>query len=768
MDETHHPLTLGDRVAWLGLLVVAMLCIARAMIEHDPFPWWQSDPFVFSPPLIGLTPRWALLLHAGILLASIVFVIGQHLRGFAPSGLVSSLLLIGLMALGYHALIDVERVLPASSIAAVVCVLFVATQAHTLPGAQRVIGTVAIGFVMMLAAVGVFEVFISHPQTIEAFEQGRDAFYAARGWSEQSFEALAYERRLRNPEPIAWFGLTNVFASFAAASGAGLLAITLSAWRGHRRIAIMGGIAAVISLGALLMTGSKGGIGVFGIGIGLVAVSIVTRKNLLRGRTVIALCGLVLLGLVIRGLIGEGLGERSLLFRFQYLIGGLSIWIHDPLLGCGPGMFQDQYTLLKPELSPEDVASPHSVLISWIATLGLGGIAISGLLLRSLLGLTDQRDAQADEGGHGSQARDRNMKFALLLVALPTLMAMQMQTGVLTLQGMLALLGGAVLWGGLSITIIRSGIPDASIRRGLLVAAVVFTLHAMLEVTGTLIVSAPLSALSIGIACNLPGQSGRKPRAALPGFLGILAVAMVLLARWGPINAWERALHGAAAQATGIAQVRSAVDELEFSSAPQRELYTISSMLQDLVGRPVSASLDSIITTLNQAEVDARFTSIERLQMALDARPSHTPTRISLSQQLLWLASVAQSSGQNDRSVAFWDQAAGLFEGIDLDAQGHRWAGNIWSGRVSAFPESADRLQWLGHARDHWVAAARLSPHEPRIALKLMDVSLDLGDSAGAEHWARRAIALHEQTRLDPLRGLNAADLSRARQFAGE
>ncbi|MFG0300522.1 MAG: O-antigen ligase family protein [Phycisphaerales bacterium JB047] len=766
MDDAHGPMTLGERLAWLGLLLVALLCIARAMIEHDPFPWWQSDPFVFSPPLIGLTPRWALLFHILILSASIVFLIGQRLRGLAPSSMQSVLLLAALAALGYHAFIDTERVLGVSSVTAVACVLFIATQAHTLPGAQRVIGTVAIGFALMLAAVGVFEVFISHPQTIEAFEQGRDAFYAARGWSEHSFEALAYERRLRNPEPIAWFGLTNVFASFAAASGAGLLAIAIAAWRQHRPLALITGIAAIISITMLFLTGSKGGIGVLLLGLGLVAATTFTRINLLRGRTVMALCGLVLLGLIVRGLIGEGLGERSLLFRFQYLIGGLSIWLHDPLLGCGPGMFQDQYTLLKPDLSPEDVASPHSVVISWIATLGLGGIALTGLLIRLLLRLGPTEQTSIKAPASTPKDADRNTKMALLLVALPTLLALRMQTGVLSLQGMLALLLGAALWGGLSAGVIRSRVPDTLIRRGVLAAATVLIVHAMLEVTGTLIVSAPLWALSIGIACNLPVSDGKKRRGDLPALVGMLAIAVVLISRWGTINAWERSLHAGASGATGVAQVHSAVNDLEFSSDPQRDLYTISSMLQHLVGHPVGSTLDAIIPTLNQAEVNTRFGSVDHLQTALDARPGHTPTRISLSQQLLWLASVAQSSGQVDQSLAYWDRATGLFEGVALNAQGHRWAGNIWYGRVSAFPESRDHPEWMEHARDHWVSAAALSPHEPRIALKLMNVSLDLGDSTEAAGWAKRVIELHERTRLDPLRGLNPTDLARARLIA--
>ncbi|MCR9077237.1 MAG: hypothetical protein NXI07_14460, partial [bacterium] len=72
---------------WVGLIVTLMLCLTRAMIEHDPFPWWSSDPFVFAPPLTGLTPRWALLLNVGILLSSALTVVGHYMRG-QPASLI--------------------------------------------------------------------------------------------------------------------------------------------------------------------------------------------------------------------------------------------------------------------------------------------------------------------------------------------------------------------------------------------------------------------------------------------------------------------------------------------------------------------------------------------------------------------------------------------------------------------------------------------------------------------------------------------------------
>ncbi len=293
MDEPRREMTLGDRVAWAGLLLVGLLCIARAMIEHDPFPWWQSDPFRFAPPITGLTPRWALLLNAGIVLGAIVTLAGQMLRRQSVSMLNGVLVLIGCVALGYHMLSDIERVLDASTIAAVVAALIAATQAHSLPGAQRLLGSVAIGFALLLTLVGGYEVFVTHAQTLQAYEQSKDSFLAARGWSPGSFEALSYERRLHNPEPLAWFGLTNVFASFVAASGAGLISIAIACWRNKRSVSMLIGLAGLLCVFGLVLTGSKGGYGVLLIGLTLGAACVFMKKRSPDGRVIVVLCGLV-------------------------------------------------------------------------------------------------------------------------------------------------------------------------------------------------------------------------------------------------------------------------------------------------------------------------------------------------------------------------------------------------------------------------------------------------------------------------------------------
>lgn len=758
MDDATQTMPLGDRLAWTGLIVVTMLCLARAMIEHDPFPWWQSDPFVFSPPLVGLTPRWALLLNLGLVLGCCVSLLGHAMRGRGLSLLSGCMLAIALGVLGYHAIVDIERLLESSTIIAVASVLACASMAHTLPDAKRVIGSIILGFGLLLVCVGFYEIYVSHPLTLEAYELGRDSFLAARGWSPDSFEAMSYERRLRNPEPVAWFGLTNVFASFSAASAAGLFGLMLCALRASRPTRITLFVAACLCGFGLVMTGSKGGYGVLLIGLVFGIAPKLGKSRLLNGRVILLVCLCVLGALLIRGMLGEHLSERSLLFRWQYIVGSFNIWIHHPLVGCGPGLYQQQYALLKPDLSPEDVASAHNFVFDWLAVLGVGGLALLAFTWRIICGIS--MDTDHDVSGSDRPALlNWHWKLGLLAIALPLLVSLNMQSPVLNLSAVMPVLIGAGLWGGVVLLLIRQDIPEQCIQIGLIVSAVVLCVHGMLEVTGSLITSAPLWALMIGTATRQHHETSGRWR-VMPVVL-LLTISVVLSARWNGLNRWERSLHTAAWSAQHIASINTTLNALESSPNPQEELRLAQSLLRDLSGRPVSASLDSIITELNRAEVEGRQASIDLLARALNARPSHSPTRVALSQQILWIASVAKSGGRDDLAERMWDQATGLFEGVELNAGGHRWAGSVWSGRASSWPDAPDRHAWLELARLHFEKSLELAPHTPQTAIQLMDNATERDDPVGAQYWAGRAMDLHQQTRLDPLRGLNAVDLER-------
>ncbi len=733
MDES--PSKVGTGLAWFGLIAMVTLVMSRAMVEHDAFPWWVSDPFVFSPPVIGLTPTKALLLNLGVVLSCSFMLIGLLLCK-ERVGLISAILfLVGVAIVAHHGFHTFESVLEGSNLLAIVAVLYVASCAHKLGHAQQIIAAITLGFVLVLVVMGSYEMFVIHPQTIASYELTRDAFLAARGWTPGSFEALAYERRLSQPEPIAWFGLTNVFASFVGAGAAGLLVL---GWRTRTadRFSMLYLLGGLIALAGLVITGAKGGIGAFGLGLGLTIAALSITRIKLDGKAIVAMCGLVILGVIARGFVGERIGELSLLFRSQYMVGAMRMFFGDPIFGVGPGSFQDHYAWVKPALSPEDVASAHSLPFDLLALLGIGGIALIGLLISIIARIRPGIESNDETPGPD---RRQLIQITMLIIAASSVVSIRFGSPAMDMNLLVVQALGCALWAGLALMIVRRDDLGAPIRWAMFAGASVLAIHAMIEVSATWFVSGMLWALMVGGACTTSGKAGEsKPRAILAAVvLGLIGSSAVFAMRLPSIMAWE--------------------NELNLAAAPAIE---VSIQREALGGQPSPE--------LNGLEFDGRTIAIEHLVRAAQIRPTHMPTRIAASQQMLWRASVLESNGEHKEAVKAWDRAIELIEigaKASTGASGYRWLGSVWFGRAMQFPDDPARMDWLDRAQSVWMEAFVRSPRDPHLALKLMDLAIEQGNTEQSVAWAQQAIRLDEQSRLDPLRGIGEDDLMRARSL---
>jgi len=773
MDEP--PNKLGTALAWIGLVTMIVLVLIRAMVEHDPFPWWEADPFVFSPPVIGLTPTKALVLDLAIVVSASLALFGFFLRRERLSRISIILMTIGVALIGFHGVARFESVLDGSNLLAVVSVLFVASCAHTLRDAQRLIGAITLGFALLLVVMGSYEVFVVHPQTIANYQQTRDSFLAARGWTPGSFEALAYERRLNQPEPIAWFGLTNVFASFTGAGAAGLLMLGWGA-RSHPKnsrvslIFLLGGLLAFLGL---ILSGAKGGFGAFGLGLGLAIMGITGRGRLGNGRAIVAACGLVMLGVLGRGLIGEKIGELSLLFRFQYIVGSIRMWFHHLLVGVGPGAFQENYAFYKPALSPEDVASAHNVLFDLVATLGVGGLALGLMLILVIWRIRPQTQPKPVEP---RMEQRRLVQIAMLAIGAGTVVSIRFGSPAMDLNLLVVQVLGSLVWGAMTLLIVTRADLDRSLRWAMFASAGVLAIHAMIEVSATWAVSGMLWALMVGGACTTSTSAHPSPPESRPSrfwtllaIIAMLGAGSIFGARLTTIARWEHALEDAGEPAMELSKVRAQMDELEQTSTPNQLGEQISAELSELRGHPVGRSIDELLDGLDQAEIEGHQTASQYLLEAVKIRPTHMPTHIACSQQLLWLASLDSANGRQAESDRLWNQALDLLQaGVSRSrgASGYQWLGSVWYGRAMQFPDASDRGAWLERANDNWERAFERTPHNPHLALKLMDTALARGLDADAGKWANTALTLHEQSRLDPVRGLGESDLMRSRAIA--
>ncbi|MFY7896165.1 MAG: hypothetical protein ACOVP8_08025, partial [Phycisphaerales bacterium] len=96
------------------------------------------------------------------------------------------------------------------------------------------------------------------------------------------------------------------------------------------------------------------------------------------------------------------------------------------------------------------------------------------------------------------------------------------------------------------------------------------------------------------------------------------------------------------------------------------------------------------------------------------------------------------------------------------------WLGTLYAERAARITndEELRRSDWLA-AIDNWTRAHELAPFNTLHAVKIADAAAQLGDNAAASQWAKIALSVSEQMRLDPLVQLSESEQRRMRGLAG-
>lgn len=725
---------------WAGLLIVLAGAFGRAVCPAEPFPWWEADPFLFAPPIVGITPTWALVLNLVIILGAALVL--ACVRG-GPGRVGAVLLALGMGVVGWHAVTDLETVPAGADLAAAMAAIVAAWAGSALPGGRRVMVGVALGFGVMLAVVGAQQMYIEHPRTVASFERTSTEFYQAKGWDPDGPEAAMYEERLSHAEPTGWFGLTNVLATFAGASAVGLITLALgSGSRSVRLVFVAGGVA---SAWTLMMTVSKGAIGAAALAGLLVAV--VWGSRSLRpwvGRAVLGGALLVVVAVLARGMMGERMGERSLLFRSQYMRGTVSVWAERPVVGIGPGQFQDAYTRLKPARAPEEVTSPHSVGFDWVGLLGVGGLAWAGVVASGY-----GRKADEDEPDGPDPSGRQLARGAVAVVGACILLAAFTGRAAVVPESAAALLIGGVGWCVVAGLVCVHG---GRARAAALAGGAVALLHGQLDLTPVWVVSAPAWGLLIGMGIGAV-RIGTPDRAARGiGVVAFVGIAVVLGVRLAGLAAWESGLHRAAEWPRLIATARMDLALAEETEDPVRISELAERVGGWMGGRRVVPRADAVRQALDQAMLGAQETTLDGLRNSVAARPGHTATRSALGRVLLTIAS-------RDRSAAAWREARQIADlGTRVrprDPGAWSWLGAVLEQGASIEPDNAPA--WLGLAAEAWAEGDRLTPHAPGSAARVAEALDQAGRSEEAAAWAVRALGRDDGLDLDPRRRISGA-----------
>ena len=253
-----------------------------------------------------------------------------------------------------------------------------------------------VALAVAVSIYGLYQYSIELPATRDLYKQSSDARLRELGFwfPEGSPERMQFEQRLASLEPMATFALTNSLAGFLAPWAVVALGISIAfAPRLRLRQKVVIG-SLLIPLGlCLLLTKSRGAFLAVACGAAAVAVvwwfgrqrQVQIRRILLVATLATTLVGAAILGTVmVGGLDVEVLSEapKSLGYRLQYWQASVAMIRDMPLLGCGPGNFQNRYTAYKLPDASEEIADPHNFLLEVWATAGtpavIALVAIAG------------------------------------------------------------------------------------------------------------------------------------------------------------------------------------------------------------------------------------------------------------------------------------------------------------------------------------------------------------------------------------------------------
>lgn len=779
----------------LGVSFLLCLCLTRAFAPVESFQYWSTDPTVLPIPETSIGPILLLAINAATILAAAVVCFCIRPRSTRAATLEAALLIAGMGPAIYHSAfargISVEDAHTCFSWIAAMSAGVAAARASSIPTLRRLIIATLVGGVCVLAAKGIVQVYVEHPGTVAAFKANRAAVLASHGWSDGSPMARAFEHRLLQPEASVWFGLSNITAALAAAATGLLFAMLLPNVRSQEplsprtpRSAILILLAGFAASGLLLvLAGAKGG-------YAATAIVVLSACSLLQlGRTLgglppppriasmlrfvpIALCALVTLGVIARGLIGDRLGERSLLFRAYYWEAALRIFASHPGEGVGPSQFKNSYLLLKNPLNPEEITSPHNVLLDFTSTLGLGGLAWAALFGIWIWRLGVAM-ARTDDGEESPLDLRREIRPVVLAISGAAIFGIWIELGAASPEGAIARVLGLIL--GIAVAAgVLARLARSPKLAGCAAGASALAMLSLIDMGPVFVGSAPWFMALLSVCGHTPPDQPVSANTRRAGELASrriivgaallsIAVASWLAFRLAP---WQSLLRQGEEAVLPTATLRQQLQSIlsRDSRATPEDRAMVELELTRLTGLTFAAPAATLFEGVENARMKAVREAFDLLNDATTELPTHNPTREAACRLALQLADWYRSRHQDAELKTMTDEALRLAHPVLLqtsDSPSLTWQAGV----VEAVGEMRgdDPKVWGPAAIDLHTQAAALDPYSLIHVVKLADLCTRLARPDQAASWATKALKLNEYTRLDPsnTRGLTSEQLAR-------
>lgn len=275
------------------------------------------------------------------------------------------------------------------------------------PATRRTLVLVMLAVAATIAIDGVYESLVEMPQRrLDYFggdQAARDQMLNEAGIDAPIGSPIRYhfESRLQDTEPLVTFALTNSLAGFIACwfvVGLAILANAFQMFRSTKSNEAVSSdvltflVCSTICVGALLvclvLTESRSAWGAVGIVLLLISWKLLKRFPEKRRHVLFGLAGLLSVAVLV-GVISGRLdwkvvtgSTQSLAFRVEYWKASGSLAADSPIVGVGPGNFQDRYTRYKPPQGSETIADPHNWILQVLTSFGmLGLLAMVGFLV---------------------------------------------------------------------------------------------------------------------------------------------------------------------------------------------------------------------------------------------------------------------------------------------------------------------------------------------------------------------------------------------------
>lgn len=257
---------------------------------------------------------------------------------------------------------------------------------------RRAMVTLGLAIAAGLATHGLYQNYVSLPETIEAYRADPDRVIAMAGLDAPAGTAqrMRFENRLFDGGPAATFALAN---SLAAVLLVGVVlaaswtrqAFSKDAWW-VRAIAI----SSVMLCGTgVLVTRSRAATLAMLIGVAAVWIASIPAIRRSGRKLAMAIAGFIATASLV-GVLIAALGKRewfeqapvSLSFRFQYWRSTWRMICDHPWFGSGPGNFQAVYERYREPQTTEQISDPHNFLFETMAS---GGLPAALLLIAVLV-----------------------------------------------------------------------------------------------------------------------------------------------------------------------------------------------------------------------------------------------------------------------------------------------------------------------------------------------------------------------------------------------